>query len=341
MKRFAVILLLAAIQFGCSTFPEAQKSPAPSKTVLGSWANGPAKQRIQAFVAAVCDPASADYVPQQDRRAVFDMDGTLLCEKPDYIEVVITKSRLQEKAVGDPTLADKPLYKAALANDDAYIHAHVKEAILEGFASETLASLAMYWRDYVTQRKHPTLNREYASLFYKPMTDLIVYLRQAGFSVFVVSTSQQEFIRSFCPDILPVPKENVVGSMVGFALVNLDDDAPHSFARQKQYFDPYNADEGKSVRLRERGVGPALVAAGNSMGDYAMLDGVSDGGAPNLVLVIDHDDPVREFEYHKPELLTVAKRRGWLVVSMKNDFNIVFGQSDPTEIEPVAAPDKE
>ncbi len=264
-KTLPILLLLVSIQFGCSPFSETQSSQALSSAALNSWADGPAKQRIQAFVAAVCDPASTDYFPQEDRRAVFDMDGTLLCEKPGYIEVVVTKSRLQEMATADPALADKPLYKAAIANDDAYIRAHVKEAILEAFASETLASLATYWRRYVNRQMHPTLNREYARLFYKPMTDLIVYLRQAGFSVFVVSTSQQEFIRSFCPDILPVPKENVLGSMVGFALATLDDDAPHSFLRQKEYFEPYNADEGKSVRLRERGLGQALVAAGNSM----------------------------------------------------------------------------
>ena len=324
MKRLAVILLFAAILFGCSAFPETQRSQASSMAALNSWVDGPAKQRIAAFVAAVCDPASKDYVPQENRRAAFDLDGTLLCEKPDYIEVVVTKRRLQEMAAADPVLAEKALYKAALANDDGYIHAHVKEAILEAFAFETLSSLATYWRSYVTQHKHPTLNREYARLFYKPMTDLIVYLRQAGFSVYVVSTSQQEFIRSFCPDILPVPAENVLGSMVGFTLVNLDDDAPQSFVRQKLYFDPYNADEGKSVRLRERGLGQALVAAGNSMGDYAMLDGVSDRGTLNLVLVIDHDDPLREFEYHKSDLLAEAVRRGWVVVSMKDDFKTVF-----------------
>lgn len=324
LERFAFILLLAAIQSGCSTLPVTQRSQVPLRTALNSWADGPAKRRIQAFVAAVCNPASMDYVPQVDRRAVFDMDGTLLCEKPDYIEVVITKSRLQEMAHTNPTLANKPLYRAALANDDAYIHAHVKEAILEAFESENLASLATYWRDYLTQHKHPTLNREYIRLFYKPMTDLIIYLQQADFSVYVVSTSQQEFVRSFCPDILPVPKENVLGSMVGFTLANLHDDVPHSFVRQKEYFTPYNADEGKSIRLRERGLEQALVAVGNSMGDYAMLDWVSDGGSHNLVLVIDHDDPVREFEYHNQELLAAAKRRGWLVVSMKSDFKMVF-----------------
>ena len=112
--------------------------------------------------------------------------------------------------------------------------------------------------------------------------------------------------------------------MVAFGLTNLEADAPHSFVRQKAYFTPYNADEGKSVRLRERGLDRAILAAGNSMGDYAMLDGVSDGGLPHMVLILDHDDPAREFEYHKPGLLAAAKKRGWLVVSMKNDFRILF-----------------
>ena len=326
--------MLAFIQFGCSAFQIPQTEQNYQKNVLDSWTANSTRRQIEAFVDAVCDPASSDYVPRQDRKAIFDLDGTLLCEKPDYIEVVITKSRLREKATADPSLANQPLYKAALNSDDEYINKNIKDAILEAFNSENLTYLSEYWRGYVTHRKHPTLNCEYANLFYKPMIDLIVYLQQAGFSVFVASTSQQEFIRSFCPDILPVPKENVVGSMVGFTLVNLDEDAPHAFVRNKEYFEPYNADEGKALRLRERGIGPMMIAAGNSMGDYAMLDGVSDESARNLVIVIDHDDSTREFEYHKPDLLAAAKKRGWLVVSMKRDFKTIFDRCVPTKNEP-------
>jgi hypothetical protein len=251
--------------------------------------------------------------------------------------VVVTKKRLHEKVDADPLLAEKPLYKAVLENDDEYIYKHVKEAILEAFVSESLSDLADYWRRFVTLHNHPTLKRKYANLFYKPMTDLIVYLRKAGFSVYIVSTSQQEFIRSFCPDLLPVPKKNVLGTMVGFTLANLEDDAPQTFVRKKEYFDPYNADEGKSVRLRERSLQQAVLAAGNSMGDYAMLDGVSDGKPPNIVLVIDHDDPFREFEYHKPDLLSAAKKRDWVVVSMKNDFRTIFKQPDTESTKPTTS----
>ena len=324
MKRFVTVLVVVILQIGCATQSSTHRARVPADVPLASWNDGPAKTRICAFVSEVCDPASKRYVPPESRRAVFDMDGTLLCEKPEYIEVVVTIDRLREKAAADPALAGKPLYKAALENDGAYIHRHVKEAILEAFVSEDLSELAGYWRRYLTLRRHPTLKREYARLFYKPMIELILYLREAGFSVFVVSTSQQEFIRSLCPDPLPVPVRNVLGVMVGFALANLDDDAPQSFVRRREYFTPYNADEGKSVRLRERGLDRAVLAVGNSMGDYAMLDGVSDGGMPNLVVVLDHDDPEREFEYHKPDLLSAAKTRGWLVVSMKHDFHTVF-----------------
>jgi len=324
MKRLSLLLLGFVLLTGCTFSTPANRTQIPPPATLDSWSRGPVKQRIISFVNSVSDPASPLYVPAQDRLAVFDMDGTLLCEKPDYIEVAITQNRLREKAAADPTLAENPLYKAALTNDNAYINQHVKEAILEAFANEYLSDMAAYWRQYITRARHPSLKLEYSKLFYKPMIELIEYLQAAEFAVFVVSTSQQEFIRSLCPDFLPVPKQNVIGTMVAFTLANLDDDAPHLFRRQKAYFEPYNADDKKSVRIRERGIEHALLAAGNSMGDYAMLDGVSDSGRTSLVIVVDHDDSAREFEYHKPDLLEIARKRGWVVTSMKHDFLRIF-----------------
>jgi haloacid dehalogenase-like hydrolase len=328
MKRFSAILLLIVLQFGCIQHTRTVNIQPTMESALPSWMDTPAKKQIINFVTAVCDRASDKYVSKENRVAVFDVDGTLLCEKPEYIEVVVTKQRLYEKVNSNPSLADKPLYKAVLENDDKYFNEHVKEAILEAFVSENLAHLAKYWRRFVTLNNHPTLNRKYATLFYKPMIDLIVYLQKAGFSVYLVSTSQQEYIRSFCPDLLPVPKQNVLGSMVGFTLANLKENSPHTFVRSKEYFTPYNADNGKSARLRERGLHNAIFAAGNSMGDYAMLDGVSDVELPNIVLVIDHDDPLREFEYPNEGLLSAAQKRDWVVVSMKNDFRTIFKQPD-------------
>jgi hypothetical protein len=96
------------------------------------------------------------------------------------------------------------------------------------------------------------------------------------------------------------------------------------FVRKPDYFNPYNADENKVVRIRERDLLPSILAFGNSSGDLAMLEVTAASGLPNLVCILDHDDPEREYEYHKPDLLKQALSRGWNVVSIKRDFKEVF-----------------
>lgn len=96
------------------------------------------------------------------------------------------------------------------------------------------------------------------------------------------------------------------------------------FVRKPEYFDPYNADANKVVRIRERGLLPSIFAFGNSSGDLAMLEVTAASGLPNLVCILDHDDPRREYEYHKTELLKKAQSSDWNIVSMKRDFRVVF-----------------
>ncbi len=330
MKKAALLLLtLSFLLTGCTNLVS-QKHPqsgaTSEKVYLKSWNDGAAKKRILSFVEAVSDPRSPQFIPKGKRRAVFDMDGTLLCEKPNYIEVLVSLQRLREKVRANPDLMRLPLYAAVEKDDQAYLYEHVKEVITEAFAGETLAFYVSYCRRFLSEKRHPRFNLPFGDLFYVPMLELIDFLQDAGFSVFVVSTSQQEFIRSLSVDKLKVPPQNVVGTMVGFKLGNLEENAPAVFLRTRTYFNPYTADDGKVVRLRERYVLPAIFAFGNSMGDYAMLDAVSDSGLPNLVCILDHDDPNREYEYPKKKLLAEAGKRRWLTVSMKKDFKTIFGR---------------
>lgn len=327
MKRFTILLLLILGFGGCAPF----HAPSPvthtdeiSKKLLKSWQEGPAKARIQTFIKEVTTRGSTSFVPPGQRRAFFDMDGTLLCEKPNYVEVVLAEHKLLAKANTDPTLADKPIYKAVLNQDHDYLYQHVKEVIAEAFAGETLSSYSNECRNFLEAEKHPRFDRPYALLFYQPMLELIQYLQQHRFTVFIVSTSQQEFIRSISQDRIGIAPQQIIGTMLGFKLANLEENAPPVFIRDNTYFNPYNADNDKVVRIRERALLPGIFTFGNSMGDYAMLDAIADGGLPNLVCILDHDDAEREYEYHKETLLEKARSRHWLVVSMENDFRKVF-----------------
>ena len=156
------------------------------------------------------------------------------------------------------------------------------------------------------------------------MIELIDYLEDHGFKVYIVSTSQQEFIRSISKEILKIPQEQIIGTMVGFSLEYSGKSKKPEFIRKPDYFTPYNADENKVVRIRERGLVPSVFAFGNSSGDLAMLEVTAAVELPSLVCILDHDDSEREYEYHKSELLKIAEKNNWNIVRMKTDFKTIF-----------------
>jgi len=327
MKKFSLIIVLGVVMvLGLNAASKADQafSVVNIESHLRSWQAGSSKEKIVAFVNSVSDPANPNFVPLEYRKAFFDMDGTILCEKPDYIEVALTKRRLSEKVKLNPQLESNPIYRAVLDGDTDYLYQNIKTAIAEAFGGETLKFYIDYSRRFLSTEKHPRFKQPYIQLFYLPMIELIDYLSDHGFQVYIVSTSQQEFIRSVSKEILNIPRDQIIGTMVGFSLKYEGKNKKPVFVRKKSYFEPYNADENKVVRIRERGALSSIFAFGNSSGDLAMLEVTAASELPNMVCILDHDDPVREFEYHKPNLLKIAAESDWNIVSMKRDFKVIF-----------------
>ena len=120
MKRIVILIIFAMVFIGCGKFHSQSsdnRKPELSSGFLQSWRDGTAKEQIVSFVEDVTTEGSMNFVPKEQRRAFFDMDGTLLCEKPNYIEVELAQHRLLENAKDDPALADNPIYKAILGGD--------------------------------------------------------------------------------------------------------------------------------------------------------------------------------------------------------------------------------
>ena len=67
---------------------------------LASWNEGPAKEAILEFVAR-----TSETVPEVERVAVFDNDGTLWCEKPMPIQLDFILRRLGRDGGGGPVAA--------------------------------------------------------------------------------------------------------------------------------------------------------------------------------------------------------------------------------------------
>ncbi len=303
--------LVAASLVGCRATPDVEPAS------LGSWSDGEVKRRLLAFVDDVTDPERETYVPPIERIAVFDLDGTLMVERPLYVEVMVAAEKLRAAAVDDPSLAEQEPYLAVLTQDPDTIRSHGSEIVIAAAAGDSLAQFGNNVRSILSERRHPTLERAYSALFYAPMLELMELLREHDFRVYVVSQSQQEYIRAFAAPCLGVEPPFVIGSMVAY---QHDEGA---FVRDAMFWEPHNSREGKVLRIRERTGGSPIFAFGNSMGDRYVME-AADRAPMSLVLLLDHDDSEREYEYHHEPLLELARERAWEVVSMKRDFARAF-----------------
>ncbi len=325
--KVLLCLFLTALYSCASVTNQATQTPIEglefSKNYLSSWENNIKKKKIIDFLARISNEQTQDFVPIEERIAVLDLDGTLIVEKPDYIEVLVAVAALKNKALSDTSLKNIQPYKAAIQGNLDYFRDWntVKAAILTAAEGETVTDYKAFVRKFLLTKKHKRLNCNYGSLFYKPMVELIGLLQTYNFSVYVVSTSQQEYIRAFSASTLNIMPTNVIGSMVGLKL-SADPKKP-SFMRTNKQWLPYNAEAGKAERIKERVAHMPILAAGNSSGDLQMLQ-VTDAQAVSMVLLIDHDDPEREYEYHKEKMLKEAQDAGWEVISMKQDWAEIY-----------------
>jgi phosphoserine phosphatase len=286
---------------------------------LPSWSEGPAKAAIQAFVAAVSEPGQA-FVPPAERIATFDNDGTLWCEKPVYVQADFVFRRWRAMVAADPALADEQPYKALVENDRAWLAdlmTHVPQlvkGVTEAWAGITTTAFDEAVREFFATATHPTLGVPYTRLVFGPMRELLDLLRAHDFRVFICSAGGRDFVRSIAEALYGVPRENVIGS--GTTLEYRDG----AVYRTRGMEQPIDDGPGKPVHIWMRTGHAPLLAAGNADGDMAMLETARFG------LLVHHDDADREFAYDSgaEQALAEAGRKGWTVVSMKDDWTTVF-----------------
>ncbi len=286
---------------------------------LESWADGQAKAQVLEFVRSVTEPG-AWFVPAPDRIAAFDNDGTLWCEKPMCPQADFLLRRWKEMAQAHPGLARKQPWKAVTEGDQAWlaeILGHVPEltrGVSEAYAGITAEVFERAVRAFFDTARHPVLAVPYTRLAYRPMRELIGLLTAAEFEVYVCSAGGRDFVRVVSQEMYGIPRQHVIGS-----------GAPLEYRRGQVYRTrgierPADDGPGKPVHIWARTGRRPLLAGGNADGDAAMLRTARFG------LLIRHDDAGREFAYDagSEKALVKAKERGWTVVSMQNDFKVVF-----------------
>jgi phosphoserine phosphatase len=298
--------------------------------VLPSWNEGQAKRAILGFIAAATSPGGADFIQPADRIATFDNDGTLWCEQP-IVQVVFVQAQLKVKVARDPSLAARPAVKAALEGDLEYFKEAGEPAVMELLALTSAGSTQEQFdgevRAFFQVAKHPKLGAPFTALGYRPMLELLAYLRANGFQTFLCSGGGADFMRSVSQSMYGIPPPQVIGSVLEKELVHRDGRA---VLWRTPKIATINDKEGKPVNIDIHIGKRPVFAAGNvrSGGDIAMLE--YSAGAPrrSLQILVDHDDAVREFAYQEKDgaSLAAARKNGWTVVSMKRDWNVIFAK---------------
>jgi phosphoserine phosphatase len=299
---------------------------------LPSWNDGAAKARIVGFVQAVTNTASKDFVPPSERIAVFDNDGTLWSEQPAYFQLLFAIDRVKALSPKHPEWKTRQPFKAILEGDMKALAASgekgLAELVMATHAGNTADEFAQIVRDWLATARHPKFKRPYTDLVYQPMLELLAYLRANGFQTWIVSGGGIEFLRVFAEDRYGVPPQQVVGSSVK-TKYEVRDGKP-VIVRLPQ-IDFVDDKAGKPVGIH-RFIGKRPIAAfGNSDGDFEMLEWVTAAPGARLGFIVHHDDTEREFAYDRKSSvgrldrgLDEGPKRGWTIVSMKNDWRTVY-----------------
>jgi phosphoglycolate phosphatase-like HAD superfamily hydrolase len=310
----------------------AQPIAAQGNDPLPSWNNGQSKQAIRAFVRKISKPGTPDFVPPAQRIATFDNDGTLWGEQPFYFQFLFAVDRIKAMAAKRPEWKEKEPFASVLRGDLKAALAGGEHAILEmigathtGLTTEEFEAVV---RDWFATAKHPTTGKLYSEMVYKPMLELLAYLRANSFKTYIVSGGGVEFMRVFAEKVYGIPPEQVIGSS-GKQALQYRDGKP--IIVKLPTVDFIDDKEGKPLAI-QKAIGRRPIAAfGNSDGDLQMLQWTCDTAGPRFCLYVHHTDATREWAYDRASSigrldkgLDQAKAKGWTVVDMKNDWNRVF-----------------
>jgi len=299
---------------------------------LSSWNDGPAKQGIVTFVNAVTQKGGKDFVPESERIAVFDNDGTLWSEQPIYTQFAFMLDQLRAAAPKHPEWKSNAAFNALLAQDKKALaeigQKPVLELLVTANSGMTVGEYDQSIRNWLRSARHPQLKRPYTELVYAPMQELLAYLRASGFKTFIVSGGSVEFMRPWAEQAYGIPPEQIIGTISETKFV-IEGGKPALTRMPK--IDFVDDGPGKPVGIY-RGIGrQPIFAFGNSDGDLQMLQVTAAGEGRRLMLLVHHDDTEREFAYDRQSHIgkldkawDQAQADNWIVVSMKSDWNRIF-----------------
>ena len=326
-----MLVLAASLTLAAPAF--AQTDPLPS------WNDGPAKKAIVEFVQATTTQGGPKFVPPAERIATFDQDGTLWVEHPMYSQIVYCLERVPAVVKAKPELANVEPFKTVMSGNREAISrlttndlVKILAATLTGMSVEDFRAETKKWLDTA---RDPRWKRPYTELTYLPMQEVLKYLRANGYRTYIVTGGGQDFVRMYADEVYGIPPEQVVGTASGTKYGYTKSGKPILTKEPKLLLNDNDAGKVEGIYLM---IGRRPFAAfGNSTGDRQMLEYTKAGTGERLAMLVLHDDAQREYAYGPAQglpasrvgtftqaLYNEAMKKGWVVISMKKDWNRIF-----------------
>jgi hypothetical protein len=325
-RRIVLAATLLAFE-AAGSHAQAQSDPLPS------WNDGAVKKSITDFVSRVTTEGGPEFVAMPERIATFDNDGTLWTEQPYYFQLAFAIDRIKAMAPQHPEWKSKQPFKALLEGDKMTLAMAGKDGLLQIVAAThagmTVEEFSKIVTDWTTTAKHPKFNRLYTELIFRPMLELLNYLRANGFKTFIVSGGGIEFMRPWTGRVYGIPPEQVVGSS-GMVKFDVTPDGKTSLQKLPK-IEFIDDGPGKPVGINRFIGRRPIFAFGNSDGDLQMLQYTAGGSGARFMGIVHHTDGEREYAYDREshvgkldKALDEARKRGWTVVDMKQDWKAIF-----------------
>jgi phosphoserine phosphatase len=330
-----VILIMTIILSSCDYKKELSEKTKSKKEIsdpLSSWNDTSTKKEILAFVGAATDKNHPNFIPVIDRIATFDNDGNLWAEQPAYFQLFFAIDRVKAMAENHPEWKTQQPFKAVLEGDMEELKKQGEHGLIQlvmaTHAGNTTEEFEADVKDWVSTAKHPTKNVTYDKLVYQPMLELLQYLRANDFKIYIVSGGGVDFMRAFVTEIYGIPEEQIIGSRIK---TEFDYNDGHPVIKRLPAIEFIDDKEGKPINIQKIIGKKPVFASGNSDGDLQMLQWTASNKYKSFMLYVHHTDAEREWAYdresHIGKLdkgLDQAKKDGWTVIDMKNDWKVIY-----------------
>ena len=348
-KKLTLLMLAALLMCGTSVLTSCgdnddNEIELAQKKYFKSWNDCEALKALKDYVEDVTNPNSANYIPVEDRIATFDMDGTFVGELyPTYFEYNL----LEYRVLDDPDYRDRApedVKEAAQSIRDFVrqgtplpdhfdmVHAY---AAAKAYAGMTLAEFDAYVKAYATKPANGFSGMTYGQSFYRPMLEVFNYLKDNGFTYYVVSGSDRFICRALTESI-GIEPNRVIGMDVRLTASNQGLEAGVDFTMGKNEdlkrtseLIIKNLKTNKVLQIsQEIGKVPVL-SFGNSSGDCAMHNyALSNTKYRSEAFMLIADDDARDHANRDKALALGEKwqQEGYHVISMRDDFKTIYGE---------------